>query len=111
MTKQVLAPSYPINIYIAGDINDARRLCRKWCADRGACVTVTPTDYVYTGGAEDGVIIGLINYPRFPKEPAELKARAVELANYLVAGMCQLSASVECPDETIWITNRPEDNK
>lgn len=58
--------SYPVSIFMAGDYNAAREICRAYCDEVGYCVTVTPTSYVYTGGEESGFIVGLINYPRFP---------------------------------------------
>jgi hypothetical protein len=69
------AASYEVKIYIAGDITMIKHFCQHHCAE-GACVTVTPTEYVYTGGREAGAIIGLINYPRFPKTPADIDSEA-----------------------------------
>lgn len=66
--RRVSAPSCPVSIFIAGDFDEARDLCRAFCDEEGLCVTVTPTTYVYTGGEEDGVIVGLINYPRDLKD-------------------------------------------
>lgn len=108
--KRVFETSYPVRIYIAGDVNEARRFCRQYAREHGACVTVTPTVYVYTRGEEAGVIIGLINYPRFPKPHADILAEALALAELLIEKMCQWSATVEAPDQTVWLTCRPEDN-
>lgn len=52
--KRAQAPSYPVSIFIAGDPDAARRICRNFCDEEGLCVTVTPTTYVYTGGDENG---------------------------------------------------------
>ncbi len=65
------APSCPVSIFIAGDYDKAHEICRAHCDAVGLCVTVTATSYIYTGGEEAGVIVGLINYPRFPSEPAD----------------------------------------
>ena len=43
-------------------------------------MTVTPTEYVYTGGRQPGAIIGLIAYARFVKSNAELDSMAKDLA-------------------------------
>jgi hypothetical protein len=44
----------PATIYIAGPVAKIESVCRKFC-ERGMCVTVTPTTYIYTGGSEGGV--------------------------------------------------------
>lgn len=75
------------------------------------CVTVTPTKYVYTGGDEDGVIVGLINYPRFPKYFHDLFSIAEELAEKLCIDLGQQSYSIDTPKETFWYSYRPEDNQ
>lgn len=99
--KSVIEPTYSATIWIAGDLGEARRICRDFCR-RGACVTVTPTEFIYTGGAEYGVMVRFIQYPRFPKDPPLIKAAALELAELLREGLCQHSFTVECVDDTIW---------
>lgn len=104
------APSYPVSIFIAGDPDAAREVCRDFCDDVGFCVTVTPTTYVYTGGQEAGVIVGLINYPRFPRSPAEIQSRALALALKLKDELGQESFSIQYPDTTIWHSWREVDS-
>lgn len=104
--KTVEAPSYPVSIFVAGDVRDAERICRAYCAEIGLCVTVTPTNYIYTGGSQSGVIVGLINYPRFPAEPGLIWAKAHALALKLIHGLYQESASIQAPDKTVWISFR-----
>lgn len=94
------ANSYPIKIYIAGDWNMAQQACREW-AERGACVTVQKCEYIYTGGQESGIIVGMINYPPFKKTPDELIEEAKELANHLKERLHQNSYTIEAPDNTI----------
>lgn len=43
--------TYRVNIYIAGNYDDARRVCQEYCSG-GFCVTVSKTKYVYKGGIE-----------------------------------------------------------
>jgi hypothetical protein len=69
---------------------------------------VTPTKFIYTGGAEDGVCVRLINYPRFPKTPEEIVQTASELAEFLRSVLCQWSYSIETPTTTFWQTHRVE---
>jgi len=99
-------PTYTATIFIAGDYATAARVCRDYCYAVGLCVTVEPTSYIYTGGEEAGVRVGLINYPRFPSEPAEVREKAFELANRLRSELCQHSWSVVTPDATYWDSRR-----
>ena len=70
------------------------------------CVTVTETNYIYTGDEEAGVIVGFINYGRFPAEPEAIFARAYDLALKLIEGLKQQSTSIQAPDKTLWISFR-----
>lgn len=103
------APSYPVSIFIAGDYDRARQIAREFCMDKGACVTITPTSYIYTGGEESGVIVGLINYPRFPAEPGDILSKAYELGEALMVGLCQHSYTIQTPNRTFWYSRRPEE--
>lgn len=100
-----------VKIYLAGDIEVAKQICRAFCLDYGACVTVSPCEYIYTGGQETGYVVGLINYPRFPSTEEIVMYKANVLAEKLIDGTCQLSASIETPKETIWLSRREEYNK
>lgn len=100
--RQSTAPSYPVSIFIAGDYDKAREVCRAYCDETGFCVTVTATRYVYTDGEEAGVIVGLINYPRFPLPPDEMQDRAVTIADRLRLALGQESYSIQYPHRTVW---------
>ena len=104
MTEHRL-PTFAATIFIAGEIADARRCCRKFCME-GLCVTIEPIDFVYTGGAEAGVRVGLVNYPRFPSEPAKIVETAIRLANALRDDLCQHSWLIVTPTETVWNSAR-----
>lgn len=95
-------PTYTAQIYIAGQVETIERELRTW-AMKGACVTLEPVRYIFKGGVEDGVRIGFINYPRFPKAQCEITAEAIALAEHLIAACGQLSASVVCSDFTTWL--------
>jgi ferredoxin len=102
-------PAYPVSIFIAGDAALAKSICREFCDKEGLCVTVTPTTYVYTGGEEAGVIVGLINYPRFPVEQVGLiYATADELAERLRQYLGQQSFTVQNPDAAFWTSYRKD---
>lgn len=101
--------SYPVRIFVAGNYAEAVDLCRAYCDEIGLCVTVEPTIYVFTGGQESGVVVGLINYGRFPSEPQAIFDRAKELALRLIDGLGQQSATVQAPDKTLWLSFRDSD--
>lgn len=107
LVKQV--KSCPIKIYIAGDYDKAVRSTKEYCDEFGYCVTVTPTTYVYTSGSELGVIIGLINYPRFPADYAEILRHAMAIAEKLRVDLEQESYSIETLESTIWYSYREND--
>lgn len=94
--------AYPVSIFIAGDHAKALELCRAYCDEVSYCVTVTPTSYVYRDGQESGLMIGLINYARFPAEPEAIEVRALELANRLRIGLKQESFTIQTPTQSTW---------
>ena len=106
---QKVEPSFCVTVFVAGDLDAARQSLRRQCFEEGLCVTLTPTTFIYTGGAEEGVAVGHINYPRFPRSPEEVTERAVRTAKQLMEDLCQGSCSVVTPIETIWLTRRPGD--
>jgi ferredoxin len=104
-------PAFSVAIYIAGDLQPARESLRRQCIEEGLCVTLAPTTFVYTYGAEDGVAVGLVNYPRFPKTPDEIVARACKVAELLMTDLHQSSVLVVTPEKSIWLTRRAEDQQ
>lgn len=118
MTETINAcASYPVSIFIGGEfeLRLAKMVCRDFCDrekekfGRGLCVTVTPTTYIYTGGEAEGIVVGLINYPRFPLEPGQLQATANALAEDLRLKLGQTSFTTQTPDVTYWSSLRDSD--
>ena len=101
-------PTYTVDIFMAGDIAQAKQVCREFCYAESFCVHTHPVDYLYTGGEEAGFKIGCINYPRFPCKPSKLYEKAERLANALLDRLCQHSALLVSPDRTVWITRREQ---
>lgn len=93
-------------IYMSGPIEIAKQVCRDYCLREGACVTVDPTHYIYTGGEESGFVVGLLNYPRFPATPEFIQHRATLLMHSLLNATHQHSALLMTPTETTWVTRR-----
>lgn len=108
MAEKRVCPTLTVAIWIAGDYARAVQACREFCMGMPLCVTVTPTDYVYVGGMESGVRVGLMNYPRFPESLPEISAKAEALAEFLRVALCQSSYSIEHPHETAWVSHRKE---
>lgn len=110
-------PTYYANIWLGlkngydgeiGDIQFVKNYCQEY-VEKGLCVTITETEFIYTGGNEPGVIIGLINYPRFPKEDGEVLAEAIQLAEQLMRSFEQYRCSIVTPHRTFLMEN--EDKK
>ncbi len=78
-------------------------LCREYVDEIGLCVTLTDTVFIYSHGREPGVLVGLINYPRFPLDVETIKAHALILARKFKEAFKQIRISVICTDETITI--------
>ena len=104
------AVSHNVTIYIAGDLQDAKRSLKAYCAEEGFCVSLQACEYIYTGGCEEGVKVGLINYPRFVRTPEELDLKAREIASKLLKDLYQQSCTIVTPAEALWLSLRPEDN-
>lgn len=106
--KTLIEKTYWARIYIAGDIDVARQTLREECMREGLCVTLEPCDYIFTAGLEYGMVVGFINYPRFPQEKEKITARAIQVAKLLKEKLCQSSCAVMTPDETVWLSTREE---
>ena len=83
---------------------DAIEIVQKYVNENPLCATVTATTFIYTGGSESGASIGLINYPRFPSTRAEIKVKAMALANLLRTGLEQMVVSIVFSDATIMLS-------
>ena len=54
-------------------IEEVKTICQKFVDEVGQCVSVTPTEFIYTKGNEEGVVVGFIIYPRFPKKKKQIR--------------------------------------
>lgn len=85
------------------NIKEVYKLCQEYCNNVGLCVTVTPTKFIYKNGNEDGVVIGLINYPRFPAHSEEIENTAIDIAQKFLKAFNQLKISIETAEKTFMI--------
>jgi len=101
--------THVIKIYIAGDKNLARQILQGYVM-QGACVSISDEEYIYTMGNEEGIVVNLINYPRFPKTEVELLDQALNLAEILIEELFQGSCTVvDYNDDSYFISRREED--
>lgn len=110
----IKAEKFSASIYVGlkvrstGEIHSitaVENICQEFCDDVGFCVTVTPTKYVYTDGWEQGAIVGIINYPRFPSSEKTLENRALLLATELMLKLEQKRVTIDFPSNTTMLTN------
>lgn len=112
MTTYTAVSTYTATIYVGTKIRKTGQVLplgrgRLWLqeyVDRvGLCVTITPTEFLYTRGNEPGFSVGLINYPRFPSSPEMLREHALAIAE----GLCRLyeqgKVTVVFPDQTVMV--------
>lgn len=107
--KHVITESIPYTIFIAGDYEVAKKVLEKYCDEVGFCVTAKATTYIYRHGTEEGIEVGLINYPRFPNNIVSIREHAVEIAKELLVQLDQQSFSIQGPEITEWYSYRKED--
>lgn len=82
----------------------AQTLIQDYVDRVGLCVSITPTNYFYTQGNEPGVIVGLINYPRFPSTAEAILGHAVEIAKLLMQAFGQQKVSIITQTSTYMLT-------
>jgi hypothetical protein len=127
-TVETIVPTFTATIY-AGfrvgrsanptprihNLDDAKLVVQNFTdalKDKGyptGCVSVMPTEFLYGLGNEPGVLVGFINYPRFPEageHGAIIRRHAIQLANSLLVGLEQMRVTVVFPDQTVMLTAR-----
>lgn len=83
----------------------AKHWLQEYCNDVGLGLTLKDVEFIYTGGSETGIEVGLINYARFPSNPREIKQHAITIAEHLMKALSQHRVSVVTPLETILLEN------
>lgn len=102
-------PTCTYRLYMSGDYLKAKEVLVESCSLQGACFSITPTDYIYSGGQEQGFTVTLISYPRFPKTKKMLWEEVSTLAVLLMIRLGQGSFTIEGPSETVFYSRRKED--
>jgi hypothetical protein len=106
MKNNKTSKTFRVEICIAGDYNDAKKICKGFANTVGICVTVTRAEYIYTGGCEDGVIVRMINYPKYPADKEDIRGKAYILGIALTQGLFQDSFTIVDDEKTEWYSNR-----
>jgi ferredoxin len=88
-------------------IEEAHKIAQDYCDKVGLCVSVTPTNYIYTNGNEDGCCVGLINYPRFLEKRKTITKRAIDLARLLMNAFSQMKVTIVCDGKTYMLSKEP----
>ena len=82
-----IVPTFTATIYIglkhhySGDemqIQIVEDFIQNWVNKIGMCVSVTKTHFLYSNGNEYGLIIGFINYPRFPSDEQTIREKVID---------------------------------
>lgn len=103
-----MTDSISVRIYIAGDYNLAKQVCNRYCFNNPFCINISKRDYVYWCGEESGVMVEIINYPRFPKTILQLYEHAIALGRKLADELCQRSYTIQTSSYTVWWTRKKD---
>jgi len=104
--------TFTANIYLGlrhgysgkwSSVDEVRIWLQNYCNEVKLGVTITPTEFVYVDGGEPGLVIGLINYPRFPSSVDGIKEKAIAIARGLMELCHQERVSIVFSDETIML--------
>lgn len=95
-------------VYVGGDVGAGEMVCREICFPKGLCVTVMPCKYIFAGGTENGMRVGLIQYPKFPKSRDAILLQAINVGIKIAEANYQWSFSVVTPEQNIWFSRRKE---
>lgn len=102
------AETFYANLHIAGCYEDAVKEARRFAYNKGYCVQVHKCDYIYTGGMENGLLIRVIQYPRFYKEVTQIKEDFIAFSHSMGEVLYQKSFTVEFPDDTLYFQSDNE---
>jgi len=89
--------TFTATIYVGSYVNETKETIKRsvvedtlkaYCDSVGFCVTLTDTQFIYTEGSEPGYIVGLINYPRFPKAKKDVLENAFTIA-FMLKTVCK----------------------
>lgn len=109
MFSRRVCPSWTVTLYIGGDVAEVKRLLALSAAEHGACWSVEPTEFIYSGGREQGVLVRQIAYARFPSDADDAMRDMENLGKMLARVTGQGSFSVVGPDLSVFLSRRKGD--
>ena len=89
---------------------EAVDICRDYANKVGLGLTVSGTLFIYTGGGEPGVVVGLINYPRFPSTTNDIYTHAKAIAEICMEQFKQERISIVMKNKTVMIEREDDGN-
>lgn len=102
-------PSWTVTLYIGGEVAEVKRLLARRGAEIGACWSVEPTEFIYSGGREQGVVVRRIAYARYPSDAEDAMTEMERLGEMLARVTGQGSFTVIGPDESVFWSRRKGD--
>lgn len=101
--------AWSVTLYIGGSVDEIKSLLARRAAVRGACWSVEPTEFIYSGGREAGAIVRQIAYARFPGSAEQALEDMLALGKWLMHETGQGSFSVLGPTESVFVSRRKGD--
>lgn len=98
--------TYWAHLYVAGDYNITKNKLREIAFPSGLCVTIEKLEYIYAGGVEEGVRIGLIQYPPFPEAIISIRNKMMSIGYKIAELNAQWSFTIVMPDITVFCSRR-----
>jgi hypothetical protein len=98
--------SWWANVFVGGNYNAAEMACREMCFPKGLCVTIEKTKYIFGGGTEDGVRVGLIQYPPFPESIEDLIHKAISVGKKIAEENHQFSFTIVTARENVFFSRK-----
>jgi len=110
-TARIYVGCYDTEKDFTRPLMEVKEVCQNFVNDEGLCVNVQETFYQYgsdgSGGNENGAVVELIHYPRFPKTHPEetITEQALDLAETLMERLNQKRCSVVSSNKTYTLQN------
>lgn len=101
-----LCEGWTVTLYMGGSVNAVKDLLARRAAEHGVCWSVEPTEFIYSGGRELGVVVRQIAYARFPSSLVSAMADMLALGEWLMRETGQGSFSVVGPAESVFVSRR-----
>ena len=87
------------------DYSHIHKYIQTYVDEGGFCITLTKTEFIYTDGQEPGVILGMINYPRFPSDEYTILQKSFVVARGLIKLLNQKRCSIVTSKKTYLVEN------